>query len=251
MDLDNILNDIVNDDTAAAGGKVQEAAPVLDDLPAEQLVRMDLNNEAVRVAIYKRFRSDAVNYIDAFADSPDCKDNKNNMYSCSHDTWSACIREFGIDYFISNKYLHDRDRERREGGSRLNDILLSIALEVYESLCGLYKKTFQIYECCYFMGIGKDLIYKLSDLHAELLKKAHTGQENSLRIGAISNRGNVTGYAILLNHDYDYTRTTQVIHSTSSDRISADRLPDLMQPPPQHIVLTDNIIDAPAIPDDM
>ena len=51
-------------------------------------------------------------------------------------------------------------------------------------------------------------------------------QESSMRTALASGRSNVTAMAILLNHDYDYTRTTQVIHT--SERIkSADTLPCL------------------------
>lgn len=253
MDLDNILNDVIKDDNAAAGGEDQEAAPVLDDLPAEQLVRMDLNDEAVRVAIYKRWRADSIDMIDSFIDSPLCRDSKanNGMFACSHDTWEACITDIGIDYFKKYKYIHDRERERTEGGARFNDDLMAIGLEVYEYLCNIYRKAFQPYDACRYLGISKDYMYQLSELHGLYMKKASTASENSLRIGAITGRGNITGNIMMLNHDHGYVRTAEVIHSTSSDRISADRLPDLMQPPPQHVVLTDNIIDAPAIPDDM
>ena len=69
-------------------------------------------------------------------------------------------------------------------------------------------------------------MYKLNNIHADLLKKAHTAQESSYRTALASGRSNVTAMAILLNHDYDYTRTTQVIHT--SDKIkSADTLPTL------------------------
>ena len=59
-----------------------------------------------------------------------------------------------------------------------------------------------------------------------MLKRAHTIQESSMRTALASGRSNVTAIAILLNHDYNYTRTTEIIHS--SDRIkSADTLPVL------------------------
>ena len=50
------------------------------------------------------------------------------------------------------------------------------------------------------------------------------------------------GHIILLNHDYDYTRTTQIIHTSGSDKLTADRLPELVQDQqpesiPQHIVV--------------
>ena len=39
----------------------------------------------------------------------------------------------------------------------------------------------------------------------------------------------VTAMAILLNHDYDYTRTTQVIHSNDTKSLCAENLPRLAQ----------------------
>ena len=51
-------------------------------------------------------------------------------------------------------------------------------------------------------------------------------QESSMRTALASGRSNVTAMAILLNHDYDYTRTTQVIHTTDKTK-SADALPIL------------------------
>ena len=77
-----------------------------------------------------------------------------------------------------------------------------------------------------------------NEMHALFLKKAHTATENSLRIGALTGRGNVTGHAIILNHDYDYTRTTQVIHTNQQQAISAEKLPTL-ESKTQDIVLPD------------
>ncbi len=51
-----------------------------------------------------------------------------------------------------------------------------------------------------------------------------------MRTALASGRSNVTAMAILLNHDYDYTRTTQVIHTSDSKRLTADNLPKLEQP---------------------
>ena len=71
-------------------------------------------------------------------------------------------------------------------------------------------------------------MYLLNDLHAAVLKKAHTAQEGSMRAALASGRSNVTAMAILLNHDYDYTRTTQVIHTSDSKQLRADDLPQLL-----------------------
>ena len=77
------------------------------------------------------------------------------------------------------------------------------------------------------MGLNHDTIYELSTKYADILKKAHTMQESSMRTALASGRSNVTAMAILLNHDYDYTRTTQVIHTTDKIK-SADTLPTLL-----------------------
>ena len=61
------------------------------------------------------------------------------------------------------------------------------------------------------------------------MKKAHTVQEDSMRTALASGRSNVTAMAILLNHDYDYTRTTQVKHTNGRDNLTADKLPQLTQ----------------------
>ena len=49
-------------------------------------------------------------------------------------------------------------------------------------------------------------------------------QESSMRTALASGRSNVTAMAILLNHDYDYTRTTQVVHTVDKIK-TADTLP--------------------------
>ena len=137
------------------------------------------------------------------------------------------MRSFALDYFKKYKYLHNRRRERTEGGKRLDGDLLRIGLEVYETLCDEYRKVFQVYNVCELLGIDKENMYRLSEMHTNFLKKAHSATENSLRIGIVSGRGNVTGHALLLNHDYEYTRTTQVIHTSNNGHISAADLPKL------------------------
>ena len=149
------------------------------------------------------------------------------MYKCSLETWQAVITQIGYNYFLDNKYLEDYERQRVEGGRRYSDIKLSIGLQLYEDLCNQYRKQFFIYDCCKFLGINKDYMYLLNDLHAAVLKKAHTAQEASMRGALASGRSNVTAMAILLNHDYDYTRTTQVIHTSGAQQITADQLPQL------------------------
>ena len=99
-------------------------------------------------------------------------------------------------------------------------------MEVYEHFCRLYRKQFFIYDCALFLGISRDTIYKLNTTYTDALKKAHTMQESSMRTALASGRSNVTAMAILLNHDYDYTRTTQVVHTIDKIK-SADSLPML------------------------
>lgn len=209
------------------------------------LCRLQIKDDPIKIEIYKRIKAEAEAYIENYvSDDPRCRDiNKNKgMFKCSHETYQACIKEFGIDFFMTNKYLHDIQRERVEGGARLADDLLEIGLEVYEALCDEYRKVFQIVDCCAFLGISKEYIYTLTDLHTLFLKKLHTSAENSLRIGALTGRGNVTGHAIILNHDYDYTRTTQVIHTQAAAVVAADRLP-VLDSTPQYIDMVENTIN--------
>ena len=88
-------------------------------------------------------------------------------------------------------------------------------------------------------------MYRLSEMHNNFLKKAHSATENSLRIGALSGRGNIAGNALILNHDYDYTRTTQIIHSSNNSNISAKELPQLEQT--QDIVIEQKRVAVPDV----
>ena len=195
----------------------------------QELCQKEIKTEEDETEIYKTFLRDAESYIDSFVSSPLCKDvnAEKGMFKCTQETWSYCMRSFALDYFKKYKYLHNRRRERTEGGKRLDGDLLRIGLEVYETLCDEYRKVFQVYNVCEFLGIDKENMYRLSEMHTNFLKKAHSATENSLRIGIVSGRGNVTGHALLLNHDYEYTRTTQVIHTSNNGHISAADLPKL------------------------
>ena len=247
MDIDRIIENIAKDvkkgAAGAAGGDDLGAGPDIKNMSLLDLCRLQIKDDLIKIEIYKRIKAAAETYINEYTAGPLCRDtNKSQgMFKCSHDTFQACIREFGIDYFKTNKLLHDVYRERREGGARLADDLLEIGLEVYESICNEFKKVFQIVDCCAFLGISKEYIYTLSELHTLFLKKLHTSTENSLRIGALTGRGNVTGHAIILNHDYDYTRTTQVIHTQGPAVVAADRLPVLDTP--QYIDMVENTIN--------
>ena len=70
------------------------------------------------------------------------------------------------------------------------------------------------------------MLFRSNTTYTDALKKAHTMQESSMRTALASGRSNVTAMAILLNHDYDYTRTTQVVHTIDKIK-SADSLPML------------------------
>lgn len=244
MNIDRIIENVA--EQAKRGAQGAENADNfrqdqnLECISLSDLCMSEILSDDIKTEIYKRMKKDAEIYINDWMDSPCCFDtNKDKgMYKCSHETYQACIREFGIDYYKKYKYLHDIRRERVEGGARLKDELLYIGIEVYESICDEYRKVFQIVDCCAFLGVSKDYMYQLNEMHALFLKKAHTATENSLRIGALTGRGNVTGHAIILNHDYDYTRTTQVIHTNQQQAISAEKLPTL-ESKTQDIVLPD------------
>ena len=212
MEIDNIIDNVLSD-----------TAP---DDNINNLLAADLTDDTNILRIYNRFKNDIELFINDFLLNSKDINAAAGMYKCSLETWQACITNIGLYYFRKNKYLYDVKKNAAAGGVALSDDLLSIGLELYEYFCYEYKKQFFIYDCCRFLGISKDLIYKLSDLHADLLKKAHTIQEASLRAGLASGRSNVTALAILLNHDYNYTKTTEIIHHSSGDK-SADQLPDL------------------------
>ena len=243
--IDSVVNDVLKDnkrDITPEAGRDDLSGLSLDDL-----VRADLT-ENIKLEIYERFKNDIDLIIDDFlAASKDPNANK-GMYKCSLESWQACADIIGRSYYRKYKYMHDFKREAREGGSRLKDDLLEIGLELYEYYCREYRKQFFIYDCCRFLGVDMDLMYRLSDLHSTILKKAHTKQESSMRSALASGRSNVTAMAILLNHDYDYTRTTQVIHTNNNSIKCADDLPAL-DSKPQYIDMTENNKNAAALPD--
>lgn len=224
MDIDNILDDIAGPND----NKTNEFSDDLSGIPIKEL----LTHKYIETAdgqreIYKRFYADVLNLIEIYTDSCPDPHAKDGMYKCSLETWQAIIHDIGLNYFHDNKYLMDLEKAAQRGGIIYNDDLLEIALNLYENLCNKYRKQFFIYDCCLFMGLSNDCMYKLNDLRNDILKKAHTKQEASMRAALASGRSNVTAMAILLNHDYDYTRTTQVIHTSGAQQITADQLPQL------------------------
>lgn len=215
MNIENIVKNTIKNTDNAGGGKIDD------------LLQADILTDDIKEAIFECWKNELNIYIDNYAQSsPDINASK-GMYKCSLETWQACASDIGRNYFFKNKYLIDKKKIAAQGGGTIyRDDLLLIGLELYEYYCNLFRKQFFIYDCTRFLGISKEVLYRLNTLHSDLLKRAHTIQESSMRTALASGRSNVTAIAILLNHDYNYTRTTEIIHS--SDRIkSADTLPVL------------------------
>lgn len=227
MDIDKIINDV-----AASVQDQQQNINILE-CPIEQLKiglsSVDLNDIDIQALILRRWRGDVLQYIDNYLVSCPDPHAADGMYKCSLETWKACACSIGLNYFLKYKLVRDYNREAREGGARFNDALIELGLTLYEQFCNDYRKQFFIYDSCKFLGMNLDSMYTLNDIHARYIKKAHSVQEDSMRSALASGRSNVTAIAILLNHDYDYTRTTQVIHTTGRENLRADDLPKLEQ----------------------
>lgn len=191
-----------------------------DDL--RTLLEADFLTDEIKDSIYRRFTADIEEFINDYLSRSEDKNARKGMIYCNLETWQACADDIGRYYFKKNKYLVE---SHRRGGAYREELLI-LAMEVYEHFCRLYRKQFFIYDCAMFLGITRETIYELSCKYSDMLKKAHTMQESSMRTALASGRSNVTAMAILLNHDYDYTRTTQVIHTTDKIK-SADTLPTL------------------------
>ena len=213
--IDNTINKIEPKEEGATGGDFRE------------LLEADYITEQIRDDIYVRFKTDTEAYIEEFLIKSKDPNAGKGMYKCSLETWQACASDIGRIYFRKYGFLKDTKKMQQNGGTAYREELLCVALDVYADLCAEFRKQFFIMDACMFMGLSLDTLYKLNSLHAEVLKKAHTWQESSMRTALASGRSNVTAMAILLNHDYDYTRTTQVIHTTDKIK-SADTLPTLL-----------------------
>ena len=188
----------------------------------KKLLAKEKYSDLEKDLIFESFRDDIQEIIKEYTNKcPDINKDK-GMYKCTLETWQACTDTIGREYFRRNRLLYDSTRS----GNVYKDDLLIIAMEVYEYFCKEYRKQFFIYDCALFLGINRDLLYELNNKHTDLLKKAHTMQEASMRAALASGRSNVTAMAILLNHDYNYTRTTEIIHTTDTIK-TADTLPIL------------------------
>ena len=189
----------------------------------ESLLNTDILTDEIKDSIYSHFIEDIQEIISEYLKGSHDKNASKGMLYCTLETWQACVDDIGRLYFKKNNYLVNRCASN---GGKYREDLLIIAMEVYEHFCRLYRKQFFIYDCALFLGISRDTIHKLNTTYTDMLKKAHTMQESSMRTALASGRSNVTAMAILLNHDYDYTKTTQIVHTV--DRIkSADSLPML------------------------
>lgn len=211
MDYKKIIKDSTEKENKAVG----------DGL--ETLLNADVLTDDIKDSIYSHFIEDIQEIISEYLKGSHDKNASKGMLYCTLETWQACVDDIGKLYFKKNNYLVNRCASN---GGKYREDLLIIAMEVYEHFCRLYRKQFFIYDCALFLGISRDTIYKLNTTYTDMLKKAHTMQESSMRTALASGRSNVTAMAILLNHDYDYTRTTQVIHTTEQIK-SADTLPCL------------------------
>lgn len=189
----------------------------------ETLLNTDILTDDIKDSIYSHFIEDIQEIITEYLKGSHDKNASKGMLYCTLETWQACVDDIGRLYFKKNNYLVNRCASN---GGKYREDLLIIAMEVYEHFCRLYRKQFFIYDCALFLGISRDTIYKLNTTYTDMLKKAHTMQESSMRTALASGRSNVTAMAILLNHDYDYTKTTQIIHTTDKIK-SADSLPML------------------------
>lgn len=189
----------------------------------ESLLNTDILTDEIKDSIYSHFIEDIQEIISEYLKGSHDKNASKGMLYCTLETWQACVDDIGRLYFKKNNYLADR---RADGRAWYREELIIIGMEVYEHFCRLYRKQFFIYDCALFLGISRDTIYKLNTTYTDALKKAHTMQESSMRTALASGRSNVTAMAILLNHDYDYTKTTQIIHTTDKIK-SADNLPML------------------------
>lgn len=219
MDIKNVikntLNDINKDNAGGSQGR-----------NISELLELEILTENDCIEIFNAWKNDLEIYIEEYARKSGDPNGDKGMYKCSLETWEACVSDIGRDYYIKNKYLYDVKKNRAAGGVAYRDDLLMIGMEVYEYFCTKYRKQFFIYDCTRFLGLSKEVLYRLNNIHSDMLKRAHTCQEASMRAALASGRSNVTAMAILLNHDYNYTKTTEIIHS--SDRIkSADTLPVL------------------------
>lgn len=212
MNTRKVINNTIRNikENTGAGGRIN------DLLNKEVLTEIEKDN------IYRFFYSDLAKKIKEYVSGCNDTNKQYGMFKCSLETWQACCDYIGRDYFRLNNYLVDKTRS----GKNYRDDLLIIGLEVYEHFCKEYRKQFFIYDAALFLGIDRNVIYELNTSHSDLLKKAHTMQESSMRTALASGRSNVTAMAILLNHDYNYTRTTEIIHTSDTIK-TADTLPKL------------------------
>lgn len=223
MDINKIIDNSIKN---TQNNKINAVGEEEEKQNIKELLNSEILTDEILNYAFEFFKADIEKYVSLFLETSEDSNADKGMYKCSLETWQACISNIGREYFQKNRYLYDENKRKAQGGNPYRDELLTVGLMLYEYFCRLYRKQFFIYDCCQFMGMSLDTMFKLNTIHAELLKKAHATQEASMRTALASGRSNVTAMAILLNHDYDYTRTTQIVHTT--DRIKqAEELPTL------------------------
>ena len=202
----------------------QEDTSESERINIDRMLEKEFITDKEKDYIFNLFLDDIQGMARDFLTTCDDTNKDKGFFKCSLETWQAFCDVVGRDYFKKHDYMADKLKRAKYGGIAYRDDMLVIGMEVYEHLCRLNRKQFFIYDCALFLGINRDLLYELNSKHADLLKKAHTMQESSMRTALASGRSNVTAMAILLNHDYDYTRTTQVVHTVDKIK-TADTLP--------------------------
>ena len=161
-----------------------------------------------------------------------CKEvKKESMTQCTEDTWAACCSFIGREVFKKYKILHDKERERREGGTKYDTERVSVGQDLYKHYCAMYNKMYSIMGCADFLGVSKVYIYdksggqRLNPSRQLFFEKGVKDREESLRRGVVGGRkGSQLGYTVLLNHDNNYS-TQKVEHITAEKTDTAAALP--------------------------
>lgn len=161
-----------------------------------------------------------------------CKEpKKDSMTQCTEDTWAACCSFIGREVFKKHKLLHDKERERKEGGIIYDIERVSAGQDLYKQYCAMYNKMYSIMGCADFLGVSDDYIYgctggqRSNPSRRVFREKSLKDREESLRRGVVGGRkGSTLGYTVLLNHDNGYS-TQKVEHVTTEKTETAAALP--------------------------
>lgn len=161
-----------------------------------------------------------------------CKEvKKESMTQCTEDTWSACCSFIGREVFKRYHILHDKERERKHGGTVYAPERVEAAQDLYYEYCSYYNKMYSIADCAEFIGVSRGYVYdntgsqRSNPTRTHFLQKAVKDREQSLRRGVVGGRkGSQLGYTVLLNHDNNYS-TQKVEHITAEKTDTASALP--------------------------